>query len=45
MPSELSALQGFLALQDDETPFCPPAFVMYIYNSSLFVQISLALSP
>ena len=45
MPSELSALEGFLILQDYETPFCPPAFAMYIYNSFLFVQISLALSP
>lgn len=44
MPSELSALEGFLILQDDENPFCPPALVMYIYNSFLFVQISPALS-
>lgn len=45
MPSELSALEGFLIREDYETPFCPPAFVMYIYNSFLFVQIRHALSP
>lgn len=45
MNSELSALEGFLILQDYEAPFCPPASVMYIYNPFLFVQINLALSP
>lgn len=44
MSPQKSAVLDFLILSDYETPFCSQNFMMYIYNSFLFVEIRPALS-